>query len=63
MPRAALLELVAEAQRQNIQAPEGWFPATITARKKRGTQTEPPRTYEEAVAQVDANPARQGVIH
>jgi hypothetical protein len=57
---AGLIELLAEAQRQEIQAPEAWFPKAIAARKARRSD-EPAATYEDAIAQRERDPAWQGV--
>ena len=58
---AVLIELVAEAQRQDIQSPEAWFTAAIKAREQAGTAGLMPKTADEAMQQFQADPAWRGV--
>ena len=56
-----LLELLAEAQRQNIQGPEAWFTAAIKVREQQGTTGVMPKSADEAMEQFRADPAWRGV--
>ncbi len=56
-----LLELLAEAQRQNIQGPEAWFTAAIKVRERQGTTGLVPKNADEAMEQYRNDPAWRGV--
>jgi len=62
---AVLIELLAEAQRQDIQAPEAWITAAIRARERAGpgggAGGPMPATAEQAMEQFEADPAWRGV--
>jgi len=58
---AGLIELLAEARRLNIQAPESWFPEAIKRRRALAGGERLPTTAAEAIAMRDRDPAWQGV--
>lgn len=58
---AVLIELLAEAQRQDIQAPEAWITAAIKARERSAAKGAMPASAEEAMDRFHADPAWRGV--
>ena len=56
-----LLDLLLEAQRQNIQGPEGWFTAAIKRHEQQGTTGVMPKNADEAMEQFRTDPAWRGV--
>jgi hypothetical protein len=58
---SALVELLAEAQRLNIEAPESWFPEAIKHRRALADGDRMPATAAEAIAMRDRDPAWAGV--
>lgn len=58
---AGLIDLLAEAQRLNIEGPESWFPEAIKHRRALADGDRMPRTAAEAIAMRDCDPAWAGV--